>query len=81
VAQIRKSDGTTLNVATNPITNRNMVKVGHATVVTPGVTGFDVIKLKTPTLDTTYVVATVVAPVIHGVDDIRFTPTQYPEKL
>lgn len=79
--QIKKSDGSTLNSSTNPLTNRNMVKLGHATVITPGVTGFDVIQLKNATLDTNYLAASAPSPILHIVDDIRFTVTQYPEKF
>jgi hypothetical protein len=80
--QILKSDGVT-NLSSNSktVTNRNMVKVGHAVVVTPGVTGFDVIKLKTAALDTQYNAATLSVPVVHIIDDIRFVPTQFPENF
>jgi len=57
-------------------TARQIVYKGDATVTTPGVTGFDVIQLKTAALDTQYVTP----PTENlGIGNITFKPLTYPE--
>jgi hypothetical protein len=75
---LNKSTGVALSSAMSAKTNRQIVKKGDATVITPGNTGYDVIQLKTPALDTTYTAATLQTPILLGVDDIKFTAVQYP---
>jgi hypothetical protein len=75
---LKKSTGEVLAPVT-PATARQLVRNGSATVVTKGASGFDVIQLKTPVLDTVHVAATPAAPVKLGLDDILFKPLQYPE--
>jgi hypothetical protein len=43
------------------------------------VTGYDVIRLINATLDAQFAAATLGSPFLLGVDDIYFTPIQYPE--
>ena len=77
-ATLQKSTGVTLSTIT-AVTARQLVHNGSATVVTKGASGFDVIKLKTPTLDTTHTAATANAPISHGIDDVLFKPVTFPE--
>lgn len=75
---IQRSTGSVLATVKEDTAHR-MVKIGHATIVTPGATGVDVVKLVSATLDTQYAAATTGAPILHGVSDITFLPTQFPE--
>jgi len=59
-----------------PETARQIVYKGDATIITPGVTGFDVVQLKTSALDTQY--QTPPSEQL-GVDMITFKPLTYPE--
>jgi hypothetical protein len=81
---LQRSTGTTLNANINVATAREMCadanqNANQATVITPGVTGFDVIRLLNATLDAQFAAATLGNPFLLGVDDIYFTPMQYPE--
>lgn len=78
---LKRSTGTTLNAAIDPVTARSLVKNGSATVTTPGVTGYDVITLKTAAHDTAHANATAGNPVILELSDITFKPHTYPENL
>lgn len=78
---LQKSDGTVLSSTLHPETIRQIVKAGHAVVVTPGVSGYDVVKLVTPTLDAVYVAASPAMPVKHVVGDNLFIPIQFPEVI
>lgn len=79
MATILKSTTVSLATGLNPDTTRKMVQKGDAAVTTPGTSGFDTVTLASPTLDTAYTAATLLAPILLGVDDITFKPLQYPE--
>lgn len=79
MATLQKSTGVVLSSTLTAETTRQLVKIGSATVVTPGVSGFDTVKLINATLDTQYTAATLLAPVLLGTDDVLFLPLQYPE--
>lgn len=72
------STGSVLATGLNTATTRQIFKKGDATIITPGVSGYDVVQLKNPTLDTAY--QTPPAESL-GVDDILFRPLFYPEAL
>lgn len=81
---LQRSTGTVLNASINVATARELcadIPSGNnqATVITPGVSGFDVVRLKNATLDTQFAAATLQNPILLGVDDLYFTPLQYPE--
>lgn len=81
---LQRSTGVVLNANINVATARELCSDANAgqnqaTVITPGVTGFDVVRLLNPTLDAQFAAATLQNPVLLGVDDIYFTPMQYPE--
>jgi hypothetical protein len=73
---LQLSTGAVLNANINPATARQIVSNGQATVVTPGATGYDTIKLLNATLDTAFQNP---PAELLGVDDIYFTPLTYPE--
>ena len=81
---LQRSTGVVLNANINVATAREMcadpgTPSQQATVVTPGVTGYDVIKLLNATLDAAFAAATLGSPFLLGVDDIYLAPLQYPE--
>jgi hypothetical protein len=90
MAQINLSTGAffaTVNVATarqfvqgnGPVDGLQTFPFGYATVITKGVTGFDVVQADNATVDALLQAATPVAPFLFGVDDIYFLPLKYPE--
>jgi hypothetical protein len=81
MAQILLSTGGSLATGLNPMTTRRVVEIGDAAVVTPGTTGFDVVQLLNPTLDSAFQAATSLAPIKLGIDNIRFVPLLYPESF
>lgn len=84
---LQRSTGVTLNANINVATARELCadntavsgNSNQATVITPGVTGYDVVRLLNATLDAAFAAATLGSPFLLGVDDIYFTPMQYPE--
>lgn len=80
MATLKQSDGATVVSSTlNPITTKAMIKAGHAVPIS----GTDItsVKLVSSAKDTLISSATTNNPLLLGVDDLRFTPLQYPEKL
>lgn len=78
MATLKQSNGTNISTTLSDKTTRRIVQVGHATVTTPGTSGFDVVTLGA-SHDAAYLAATPSAPVKLGVDDILFKPLQFPE--
>lgn len=78
MATLKQSNGTNISTTLSNKTTRRIVQVGHATVTTPGTSGFDVVTLTAPN-DAAYLAATPSAPVKLGVDDILFKPLLFPE--
>jgi len=76
---LQKSTGVVLSANLSAKTNRRIVEIGDATVITPGTTGFDVVRLLNATLDTLFTNATLSNPILLGVDNVMFSPLQYPE--
>jgi hypothetical protein len=76
---LQLSTGVVLASNLSAKTNRRIVEDGNATVITPGTTGFDVVRLKNSTRDTQFSAATSGSPVLLGVDNVLFIPLQYPE--
>jgi hypothetical protein len=81
---LQRSTGVVLNASINPATARALcddsnLGLNEAVVITPGVSGYDVVRLLNATFDAQFAAATLLAPVLLGVDDIFFTPLQYPE--
>lgn len=81
---LQRSTGTVLNANINVATARELcsdISAGQnqATIITPGVSGFDVVRLLNPTLDSQFAAATLNNPILLGVDDVYFIPIQYPE--
>jgi hypothetical protein len=76
MAVLNLSTGSVLNANIHTVTARRIVEIGQATVITPGLTGFDVIQLKNATLDTNYQTP---PPEQLGIDNIAFLPLTYPE--
>lgn len=78
MATLKRSNGTNISTTLSDKTTRRIVQRGHATVTTPGTSGFDVVTLVAPQ-DAVYLAASPSAPVKLGVDDILFKPVQFPE--
>jgi hypothetical protein len=79
LATLQRSTGVVLSSTIHDLTARAIASNGDATVITPGVSGWDVVRLKTAALDTKYAAATLANPVLQGVDDVLLIPLQYPE--
>jgi len=64
----------------NPTTNRRIVEKGHGVVTDPGETGFDEVTLL-EAYDEQYTLAyeEITDPIALGVDNVLFTPLQFPE--
>jgi hypothetical protein len=62
-----------------PETARQIVYSKQGTVVTPGVSGYDVVQLLNPTVDAQFQAASSGSPIKLGLDSITFKPLQYPE--
>jgi hypothetical protein len=81
---LQRSTGVVLNANINPATARELcadVNIGanQAIVITPGATGYDVVRLINASFDTIFAAATLANPFLAGVDDVFFVPIQYPE--
>jgi hypothetical protein len=72
--------GFPIPVEVNPTTNRRIVEKGHGIVTDPGDTGFDEVTLLED-YDAPYVAAfeEMTDPIALGVDNVLFTPLQFPE--
>lgn len=88
---VNLSNGSTFATGLNPATTRQLVQgpgnsVGGTpvrtpacSVITPGLTGFDVVQSLGADVDSALQGATALAPFKLGIDDIYFIPLQYPE--
>ena len=81
---LQRSAGVVLNANINVATARELcadtgTSSQQASVITPGASGYDVIRLLNATLDAQFAAATLGSPFLLGTDDIYFTPLQYPE--
>ena len=81
MATLQRNTGVQSATGLNPVTTREIVRKGDATVITPGTSGFDTVRLASAGLTTAYEAATANAPIRLGCDQILFEGLVYPEKF